>query len=547
MNFELVIKNGKIVDGSGNPWFRADIGIKDGLITEIGRITGSSGRIIDVDGLFVAPGFVDIHSHADMQLASPSHREFLDCFIHQGITTVVTGNCGFSHAPLPEKLSSEYKDYVSFGSPKDLVWNWNSFGDWLSLLEKQGVLLNIAPLVGHLPIRISAMGFERREPTAGELKDMQGLLSEALNDGAFGFSVGLVYLPSFCAKTPELISLAETVSAYGALYAGHFRGYSETLIKSINEFIEISRASGARMQISHLHAMGSAYWPEIPESLKLIELSRQKGIDIAYDAIPIYIGTTPLSRLFPFKYLKDGIEILLSRLKDPLTKEQIRREVEEIKLSNSEEKSADWWENFVELLGYDNLKLMIPALEEDKAIVGIPFSEAARQRGITPFEFMVDLTIRERGEGCIELVGVSGDKPDSIGLLDCLSNPNGIISTDSLITGNGPGNPTSYGAFARVIGYYARDLSLFSLEEAVRKITSFPASRTGIKDRGFIIEGMAADITIFDYTKIRDMFSPADSARNPEGIEYVVMNGRLIKEGKKVNTGSLAGKVLRRR
>jgi N-acyl-D-amino-acid deacylase len=547
MNCDIVIKNGKIVDGSGNPWFRADIGIKDGIITEIGRITGSSKRIIDADGLFVSPGFIDIHSHADMQLSSPSHPEFLDCFIHQGITTVVTGNCGFSHAPLPEKLSSEYKDYVSFGSPKDLAWNWNSFGEWLGCLEKQGVLLNVAPLVGHLPIRISAMGFERREPTSGELKEMQMLLSEALNAGAFGFSVGLVYLPSFCAKTPELISLAETVSAYGALYAGHFRGYSETLIKSINEFVEISRASGARMQISHLHAMGSAYWPEISESLTLIELSRQNGIDIAYDAIPIYIGTTPLSRLFPFKYLKDGIESLLSKLKDPVTREQIRREVEEIKPSKSEEKSADWWENFVELLGYDNLKLMIPALKEDKAIVGIPFSEIAKQKGVTPFEFMVDLTLRERGEGCIELVGVSGDKPDSIGLLDCLSNPNGIISTDALITGNSPGNPTSYGAFARVIGYYARDLSLFSLEEAVRKITSFPARRTGIKDRGFILEGMAADITIFDYAKVRDMFTPADPARNPEGIEYVIMNGRLIKEGKKVNIEHLEGKVLRRR
>lgn len=547
MGYDILIKNGQIIDGSGNPWFRADIGIKNGFILEIGNLDCSANRIINAEGLFVAPGFIDIHSHADMQLASPRQQEILDCFIHQGITTVITGNCGFSHAPLPEKLSAEFKDYVNFATPSDITWEWNTFGDWLDYLEKQGVLLNVAPLVGHLPIRISAMGFERREPTAKEQQKMQMLLSDSLKAGAFGFSVGLVYLPSFCAKITELISLAETVSSFKALYAGHFRGYSETLIQAINEFLDISRATGARMQISHLHAMGKAYWSEIPRSLKLIERARQDGIDIAYDAIPIYIGTTPLSRLFPFKYLKDGLENFLTKLADPNLREQIRQEVEEPKVNKSECIPSDWWENFVELLGYDNLKLMIPAVEEDKALVGIPFSEIARRKGVSPFQFMVDLTLRERGKGLLELVGVSGDKPDSKALLECLTDKNGVISTDALVTGNGPGNLTSYGAFARVIGYYARDLSLFSLEEAIRKITSFPAQRAGLKGRGYIFEGIAADITIFDYSKVKDTSTPSDPVHHPEGIEYVLINGQLIKEGKNIDLEHLAGKVLRHR
>lgn len=301
------------------------------------------------------------------------------------------------------------------------------------------------------------------------------------------------------------------------------------------------------MQISHLHAMGKAYWSEIPRSLKLIERARQDGIDIAYDAIPIYIGTTPLSRLFPFKYLKDGLENFLTKLADPNLREQIRQEVEEPKVNKSECMPSDWWENFVELLGYDNLKLMIPAVEEDKALVGIPFSEIARRKGVSPFQAMVDLTLRERGEGLLELVGVSGDKPDSKALLECLADKNGVISTDALVTGNGPGNPTSYGAFARVIGYYARDLSLFSLEEAVRKITSFPAQRAGLKGRGYIFEGIAADITIFDYSKVKDTSTPSDPVHHPEGIEYVLINGQLIKEGKNIDLEHLAGKVLRHR
>jgi N-acyl-D-aspartate/D-glutamate deacylase len=545
MSYDILIKGGQIVDGTGNPWFHADIGIIDGKIVSIGRLSGNSNRVIDADGLVVAPGFIDIHSHADMQFGSPRHPEFLDCFIHQGITTVITGNCGFSPAPLPPKLSDEYKDYVMFLSPNDVAWEWDSFSDWLGYLERLGVLLNVAPLVGHLPIRVYAMGFERRNPTADELQHMQQLLKEALQYGAFGLSVGLVYAPSFYSDTSELTALADVVSEAGAIYAGHFRGYSETLLMAIRETLEIAESTGVRIQFSHLHAMGKDYWPEIPKALELINNSRSKGIDIAYDAIPIYIGTTGLSRMFPYKYLEGGVENLIAKLKDPVSREQIRREVEEPDLKSGEGISPDWWENFVELLGYNNLKLMIPAIEEDKSIVGVPFSELARRQGVSPFQAMVDLTIRERGEGCVELVGVSGDKPDSKALLDCLSDRNGVISTDAVITGKGPGNPTSYGAFARVIGYYARDLSLFSLEEAVRKITSFPAKRAGVHDRGLVQKGLAADLTLFDYTKIRDISKPSDPAHFPEGIEYVLINGHVVKEGTHVERKNLFGNVLR--
>ncbi len=545
MVYDVLIKGGRIFDGTGNPWFEADIGIKNGRIHEIGNIIAGSSRCIDAKGLAISPGFIDIHSHADMQLASPNHPDFLDCFINQGITTVVTGNCGFSPAPLPGKFEAEFKDYVAFVCARDISWEWTSFGSWLDYLENHGVLLNVAPLVGHLPIRIGAMGFDRRDPSPSELNNMQSTLEDCFRSGAFGFSVGLVYAPSFCAKTSELIALGEIVKKYGAFFAGHFRGYSETLVSSISEFVEIAKATGARMQISHLHAMGKAYWSEIPKGLELISDSRNKGIDIAYDAIPIYIGTTGLSRLFPFKYLEGGVESLLEKLKDPATREHIRREVEEPCSMNIETASGEWWENFVELLGYDNLKLMIPAIKEDKKLVGIPFSEIARHQGISPFEVMADLTLRERGKGCVELVGVSGDKPDSIGLLECLSDRNGVISTDALNTGNGPGNPTSYGAFARVIGYYSRDLALFPLEEAVRKITSFAAQRVGLKDRGLIQEGMAADITIFDSKNVNDISTPAEPARSPQGIEFVLINGKVVKEGKKVYKEKLAGRVLR--
>jgi N-acyl-D-aspartate/D-glutamate deacylase len=390
------------------------------------------------------------------------------------------------------------------------------------------------------------MGFERCSPTPDELQNMKMLLKDALKAGAFGFSVGLVYAPSFFARTPELIALAEPISEVGALFSGHFRGYSETLLKAINEYSDIAKATGVRMNISHLHAMGKAYWPEIPKALNLIENIRQEGLDISYDTIPIYIGTTGLSRLFPFKYLEGGIENLLARLKDPVFREQIRKEVEEPPKQEGKDISPDWWGNFVELLGYDNLNLMIPALEEDRSIVGISFSELARRQGISPFQVMVELTLREKGEGCVELVGVSGDKPDAKDLLDSLANHNGMISTDAVITGKGPGNPTSYGAFARVIGYYARDLSIFSLEEAIRKITSFPAQRIGLHDRGILQEGKAADLTIFDYKKVKDISKPGDPAHYPEGFEYVLINGNIVKEGMHIEKNQLFGKVLRK-
>lgn len=516
-----------MIDGTGFPCFRADVGIKGGRIAKVGKIDRSEARtVIDAEGLVVSPGFVDIHSHADFGL---SLRPTADNLVLQGVTTVLVGNCGVSLAPI-SRGEKPLMEYLSPFIPPGFDVEWETFAEYLRYYEGLRPSINVAHLVGHSTVRMAVMGFDDRDPTPEELRMMASLVREAMEAGAFGMSTGLIYPPGAYASTEEIIELAGVVSPYDGLYATHMRSESFGLIRAVEEAITIGERANVRVQISHHKAAGRSQWGLTEKTLSMMEEARRRGIDVACDVYPYTASLTSGDALLPPWASEGGLSRLVDRLEDPQTRERIRKEIEG---------SRDW-ENIVASAGWENVVVASVRSEENSHLVGRSLLEVARLTSKDSFDALCDLLIQE--EGALEVLTFEMNEED---VLRVLAHPLSMVGSDSSVDiGRGRPHPRDYGTYPRVLRY-AQERRVLRLEEAVRKMTSIPAERIGLHDRGLVREGMWADLVIFDPERVEDRATYQDPRQYPEGISYVIVNGKIVvEEGE--HTGTRAGRVLYR-
>ena len=545
--FDLVLRNGLVYDGSGQRGKIIDIGINDDEITAIDRIPAERGKkVIDATALAISPGFIDLHSHADMILAAGEFQfKFLEGRITQGITTEVSGNCGIGVAPVDANSRPLLEKIDAWMTPEGLGWSWYSFGDYISCLEKKGVALNAVPLIAQGPIRITAMGLKMGEASEEEMEKMRQLTREGMEAGAFGLSCGLVYPPGMYTSTDELIELCRVISPFCGLFASHIRGSSGLLINAVAEIIEIGEKAGVAVQHSHNEAFGRTHFWKIEKTLQMESDARKKGVNIAFDVFPYTAAATNMLANYPPWTVEGGFQEFVRRLKDPEIREKIKLEVETKVPSWPPWVKGGWPHNLVMATWWENIYISNLYLEKNREFLSKSMIEIARVTGKTPFDALSDLMIEEEGLISQLIFGCSGDRKNDECLQMLIEDPWGSISTDAIDVEKGVAHPAAYGTYPRILGRNVREKGLLTLEEAIRKMTSLPASRVGLKDRGRIEKGMKADIVLFNPLTVKDKATYENPRQLSEGIEYVLINGHIVVEEGKYQ-GGFAGKVLKR-
>ncbi|MFX0136044.1 MAG: amidohydrolase family protein [Candidatus Hodarchaeota archaeon] len=537
MSYDILIKNGKIIDGAGNPWYHADIAIKDSKIIKIKqKLDEVANKVIDATGLIVCPGFIDLHSHTDIILPFLSRVE---SFIRQGITTCVVGMCGDSLAPIPPEKVEDAKKILSTVNPvfANLNISWNTFAQYLKKMEKVRCPLNLVFFVGYNNIRLAGgAGFENRLPTNAELESMKEYLTEAMKAGAFGMSTGLIYAPQVYVKTEELIELAKVVANHGGYYFSHIRGEGKTLINAVKEFIEIVEKSGCDGgQIAHHKVSGKIYWGASKESLRLIEEANSRGINITCDQYPYNRGMTSLTTVLPPWVHEGGIDKLLERLQNSNDRERIKKETG----------TKEGWENFIHENGFECIYISTVNTKKWKDIEGKNIAEITKIKGKKDgWETIFEILIDEKGGGMITIESMSEEDIRRI-----MTSRYQMVGTDGIGVPANPAfgkfHPRLFGTYSRILGKYVREEKVLTLEDAIRKMTSFPAQRLGLKDRGLLREGLWADIVVFDPNTVIDKATYENPHQFPEGIPHIIVNGIIVVENNKQNR-KYPGKVLRR-
>ncbi|MFX1344512.1 MAG: amidohydrolase family protein [Promethearchaeota archaeon] len=518
-NKSFLIKNGKIIDGAGNPWFRGDILIAKGKIKEISQniIYKDVDDVIDASGLVVTPGFIDIHTHSDFTVLLSRGENVLS----QGVTTHVIGNCGFSITPMnPDRIKDdiEFEQLKSMLYMRETEFNFYRLSDYLEGLKTKGIPINIIPLIGHSMLRIYSIGLENRAPTENELKKMKELLEEEMKAGAFGMSTGLDYPPGSFAKTEEIIELCKVVKRYNGIYTTHIRGASG-LVRATKEAIEIARA-GIPVEINHFKPFG--FWPgDIRKAHKHVENARANDLDVSFDVFPHASNATFLFVLIPpYVYLSNN-------------KIDIPSAIETLEKTRNDDELRDKIFKEMELLGKSFLKINT---QEDwkKVYINAPGSieyngktvyQNAIEKDCDPRQVIIDVLIEQ--EGSVNGTYLSMTEEENI---LTITHPLTMFASDGrIIPEDDPNyfpNPYANGCFTQVLGKYVREKKLLTLEDAIRRMTSYPAQKLGLKDRGLLRKGFYADITIFDSDRIIDKATYENPRLYSEGVEYVFVNGK---------------------
>jgi len=528
LNFDIIIKNGIIVDGTGNPCYRANIGVRKDKIAKISRYLSDSGAtIIEADGEVVCPGFIDIHSHSDMSIMSDRKAEHK---IRQGVTTDIVGNCGFSPAPIRENTFEDLKTYISPVAEEGYSWDWSTFGEFYNELESKGSSINLAPLVGHGTIRIAAMGFEAKTPDPNEFETMKSLLTESLEQGALGLSFGLEYAPGIYSKTEEIIELAKIVSHYGGVCTFHIRNEGDFVLEAVTEVLTVGEEANVPVEISHLKAEGRMNWGKVGEAIQLINEARARGIDATFDVYPYTASSTFLTIILPPWSLEGGVHELLKRLKDPGLRQKIRGDIE---------KGVPSWSSMAKACGtWDNI--LINYCEKRSECLGKTISQIALMDGKDPYEAIFDLLLEEAG--AVSAVFFTMSEND---VITALKSPLSMIGSDSVNLSRAKPHPRTYGTFPRVFKKYVDEIKVIGLENAVRKMTSLPAQKLGLYYRGLLMPGFSADLVIFNPSEVADKASYEDPRRYPIGLSHVLVNGQIIfEDGQFIQ--SYPGKILKR-
>ena len=522
---DVLIKGGTVIDGTGGPGRPADVVIEGERIQAVERLPDAqAARTIDATGLTVTPGFVDMHSHADFVLPG---LPTADSKVYQGFTLEVVGNCGASPAPLTDASREEAIDAAGIVLPR-LAWDWRSFASYLDRLRTQGTSVNVAPLVGHGAVRILAMGMRAGVPTPPEQAAMEAAVRQAMDEGAIGFSTGLIYPPGVYALTDEIVALARAAGRAGGLYASHIRGEGATLLQAIAEAIEVGRRADIRVEVSHLKAAGRPNWPKMAQAIELIEKARAQGLDLSADMYPYPAGSTSLVSLLPDWAHAGGRAALLARLGDATERARLRVALDGPGLASD----AGW------------ASIVISACPTHPAYEGRSLADVARARGAAPAEALLDVLREARADADMILFMMSEDNV-ALGLrqpwVTIGSDGEGRAASGPYATGKP--HPRNYGTVPRFLGYYVRQQRVLSLEEAVRRMTSLATTKLGIRDRGVVRAGAFADLVLFDAARIEETSTFEAPHRYPTGIPWVLVNGEpVIAEGR--HTGSRPGQVV---
>ena len=540
MVHDILIINGIVIDGTGQQRYPADIGIDKGRIVTVNESLEEEAEIIvDATDHIVCPGFIDIHSHSDMALPF-SNR--LESTVHQGITTTVIGNCGFSLAPVNEEridlIRKEFDIHSPPGETIDVIWR--SFEEYLRTLEQSKISSNIAALVGFGAIRIAGgSAYEDRPPTESEQEVMKKYVAEAMKSGAFGMSTGLIYPPQVYAETREIIELAKVVAKYNGLYFSHIRGEGETVLKAVREVIDIVEQSGCvGGQIAHHKVSGKKLWGGSEETLQLIKDANERGISITCDQYPYDRGSTSLISLLPSWVHVGGIDELLQRLRSEDTRKRIIADMENEEIE---------WENIKLQVGWEHVFIASVKTEKWKDVEGLSLAEIARTKNY-PDEYsaLFELLLDENAEVTMTMKSMGDEDIDRImqSEYSMVGTDGGGVSPTGVLS-HGKPHPRHYGTYPRILGRYVRERGVLTLENAIYKMTGFPAKRLGLKERGTLTEGNWADVVIFDPETILDNATYLNPHQFPTGIPYVIVNGTIVvKEG--IQEDNLPGRVLRR-
>jgi dihydroorotase/N-acyl-D-amino-acid deacylase len=530
--FDLILEHGHVVDGTGSPWYAADVGIRGGRIAAIGNLAGAAAaRRIDAAGKVVAPGFIDMLGQSELSILLEPR---LPSKIYQGITTEITGEGG-SIAPLSDALVAEDKlGYDHMGIKAD----WRTLGEYFARLEKQGMGINLATYVGATQVRRLVVGEENRAATPAELARMTDLVREAMEQGAVGVSTSLQYAPAPYASTEELIALAAESARHGGLYATHMRSESEAEPAAIDEAIRIAREAHTAVEIWHLKAAGKRNWGHMPEVIAKIEAARRDGVDLTADTYAYPAWFNSFSAFIPPWAHEGGDDKMLARLKDPATRARLRKELED-------PAPVAWDNEWQEVPGPEGILLSVfqnPALVP---LQGKTLAEAAKLRGKDAIDTLFDLLIEDHGYTEVAVFGMS--EPD---VLLALKQPWVSICNDSQGTstegalGKEHPHPRAYGTFPRILRKYVREDGQLTLPDAIRKFAALPAQRMHLADRGVLKAGMWADVVVFDPATIKDLATFENPNQLSQGMDYVLVNGVPVIDGGKM-TGKLPGKVLR--
>ncbi len=503
--YDLLIQNARIIDGTGAPWFLGDLAVKDGKIAAIGKLSGESRETVDAGGLYLSPGFIDIHSHSDGAILRCPTAESR---ILQGVTTDVGGNCGSSVAP------SE---------------TWPSMADYFAAVEKARPSINTATLVGHGTLREAVMGYSREEATPEEIQAMRALAAKAMEQGAFGISTGLIYPPSCYSTTEELVQVVNAVKPYGGYYATHMRNESYDVVKSVEEALHVAREADVRLQISHHKVTHKPHWQvSCKTTVAMIQRARRQGLDVCCDQYPYRASATSMSSNVPSWAFEGGVEAMLARLRDPETRAVLREQ-----------------SNASHLGRWGDIYVAYVHTEKNQWMVGKSITEIAEKLGE-----------KDPADTCFDIVLEENDHVGEINFGMCEEDIEYIMTQPFVMPGSdgsakpltapGKPHPRNYATFVRVLAHYCRDRGLFPLETAVQKMTSLPASRIGLSDRGVLKEGLWADLVLFDPEELRDDPDFLFPQQACSGISRVYVNGMLTAlDGK--HTGARAGQVLRRK
>lgn len=547
MEVTLHVKGGLIADGSGGEVFPGDVLIDgDRIAAVVPRGATPPGgavlarEVIEARGRVVAPGFIDIHSHSDWVLPQRNHADILKPLLEQGITTLVTGNCGFSPAP----IRKEHLDLIDESSDmlreEKLAWEWTSVSEFFAHLERQDLLFNVVHLAGHGSVRLTEMGRPVGRPTDTERDAMHAQVREALDEGAVGLSTGLGYAPGMFASVDELTGFASIVAEKGRLFTSHLKAYSwvspfypmnpvgwvDHNLRAVRDILTVAERSGARLQISHLIFVGPRTWKSCETVIAEIERARDRGVDVAFDTFPYTGGNTTIRVIYPAW----AQERLVKDLERRSTRARLRIELMLLRR--------------VLGLGFEHIQLLWAANSDNAHFEGMRFDRIAGEMGVDPYEAYFRITRASNARARVMLHTYSGDANDNGPLRRVISHPFNLFETDTILVSRGRHNPASFGTFPKVLGKFVREEKLIPLGEAIRKMTAGSADRLGLTDRGRVREGQAADIVIFDPLRVG---CEADFERpdiSPSGIEMVILNGRIVVSSGRAK-GVSAGRVLR--
>src|SRR5438067_556503 len=532
-DYDIIIRNGRVVDGSGRAGFNADIAIKDDHITRIGNLRGAKAkREIDARGQDVAPGFIDMLGQSEQYvLIDPRAMSK----VMMGVTTEITGE-GESIAPVNDRILKEQED---FNRRFNLTVDWRTFDEYFKRLDKQGAGVNLGSFVGATQVREYVIGYDNRPPTTAELEQMKKLVADAMKDGALGLSTSLQYVPARFAKTDEIVELAKVAHQYGGIYITHQRSEANAIDDSMKEVFEIARRANIPAEIWHFKTAYKKNWGRMPEMLQRIAAARRRGLKITADVYPYVAGSTSLSACLPPWALEGGTDKMVARLKDPLTRDRVKKEITT--------DSKDWENIYLRSGGPGGILIGSVTTRELDSWQGKRLSEIATAQSKDPLDALFDFIIADHGQtGAIFFMMQESDMNAALkSPFISICTDSGARATDGPLAGS-KSHPRGWGTYPRILGRYVRNEKLMPLELAIHKMTGLPASNVGLKQRGLIREGYFADITIFDPKSVIDRATFEEPNQYPVGINYVIVNGQIeVDNGQRTPTNS--GRVLRGR